>query len=276
MNADWTKQEVTLIVADYFSMLEKELGMQPYNKAQHRRLLLAQLGGRNHGAIEFKHQNISAALSLMGLPFIPGYKPRYNFQREMIVTAISEYLAGHAQLKTTFESFADAVPETKEGTCFVNWRVEAPFAQPRDNKNPIPSPIKINYLEREQHNASLGEKGEALALAYERYQLIDSGKAYLADQIEWVSQSKGDGLGYDILSRSPNGKDKYIEVKTTKLGKEVPFYFSANEYRFSLQNAERYHLYRIFDFATSPKLFTLQGSFAAFCNIEPIQYRGSF
>jgi len=276
MNADWTRQEVTLIIADYFSMLGKELRMEPLNKTQHRSLLLSQLTGRNHGAIEFKHQNISAALSLMGLPFISGYKPRYNFQREMIVSVIQEYLAASPQLKNTFASFAEASPETKENVSFKNWKVAAPKAQPKENKTPIPNPIRTNYLEREQNNASLGEKGEALAFAYERYQLIEMGKANLADQVEWASKSQGDGLGYDIRSRKPNGSDKYIEVKTTKLGKEAPFYFSANEYHFSRQNHGDYHLYRIFDFAKAPKLFTLQGSFDSFCNLEPTQYRGSF
>ena len=136
MNADWTRQEVTLIIADYFSMLGKELRMEPLNKTQHRSLLLSQLTGRNHGAIEFKHQNISAALSLMGLPFISGYKPRYNFQREMIVSVIQEYLAASPQLKNTFASFAEASPETKENVSFKNWKVAAPKAQPKENKTP--------------------------------------------------------------------------------------------------------------------------------------------
>ena len=40
MNNDWTKQEVKLIVADYFAMLSKELKMDPLNKTQHRKLLI--------------------------------------------------------------------------------------------------------------------------------------------------------------------------------------------------------------------------------------------
>src|SRR6202035_2438518 len=34
---DWSEQEVSLIVADYFSMLEKELLGKEYSKADHRR-----------------------------------------------------------------------------------------------------------------------------------------------------------------------------------------------------------------------------------------------
>src|SRR5262249_16890300 len=36
---DWTQQEVGLIVADYFTMLEKELLGKEYSKAAHRRSL---------------------------------------------------------------------------------------------------------------------------------------------------------------------------------------------------------------------------------------------
>ena len=37
---DWSNLEVELIVADYFSMLSKELSGLTYNKAEHRRRLL--------------------------------------------------------------------------------------------------------------------------------------------------------------------------------------------------------------------------------------------
>ena len=36
--------------------------------------------GRTASAIEYKHQNISAALIGLGLPYIDGYKPASNFQ----------------------------------------------------------------------------------------------------------------------------------------------------------------------------------------------------
>ena len=54
----------------------------------------------------------------------------------------------------------------------------------------------------------------------------------MANKIEWVSQTQGDGLGFDIHSRNTDGTDRYIEVKSTKLTKEAPFYFSALEYDF--------------------------------------------
>ncbi len=61
------------------------------------------------------------------------------------------------------------------------------------------------------------------------------GKEKFAEQVRWISKEKGDGAGFDILSRNLNGTDKYIEVKTTKLAKETPIFFSKNELDFSFK-----------------------------------------
>ena len=63
---DWDREEVDLIVADYLAMLMLELAGQPYNKAAHRRQLLACMPKRTAAAIEFKHANISAVMLLLG------------------------------------------------------------------------------------------------------------------------------------------------------------------------------------------------------------------
>ena len=70
MNEDWTKSEVAMIVQDYFNMLQFELEGKKYNKTFHRQGLITLLNNRSEGSIEFKHQNISAVLINMGLPFI--------------------------------------------------------------------------------------------------------------------------------------------------------------------------------------------------------------
>lgn len=53
---------------------------QKYNKSAHRKALLKQLNGRSDGAVELKHQNISAVLRDLDCFWIPGYKPRGNYQ----------------------------------------------------------------------------------------------------------------------------------------------------------------------------------------------------
>ena len=76
----WSEAEVEAAVADYFDMLKMELEGREYNKTEHRRELMMKLDARSNGSVERKHQNISAVLREMGLPFIQGYKPLKNLQ----------------------------------------------------------------------------------------------------------------------------------------------------------------------------------------------------
>src|ERR1019366_169974 len=56
---DWTEQEVGLIVADYFDMLEAEVLGKSFKKSDHRKALSSKLQVRSDGSIEFNHQNVS-------------------------------------------------------------------------------------------------------------------------------------------------------------------------------------------------------------------------
>jgi hypothetical protein len=91
-NGSWTDEENDLIVADYFAMLADDISGRPYKKAEHRRTLLPLLNDRSEGAVEFKHQNISAVLKGLGEDWIPGYKPAFNFQMTL-VDAVARWLA---------------------------------------------------------------------------------------------------------------------------------------------------------------------------------------
>src|ERR1700740_2463879 len=89
----WQDDELDAIVADYFDMLAAELSGQPYVKSSHGQALMARIG-RTHRSVEFKHQNISAVLDELGMPWIPGYKPKRNYQNA-IFGAIDRYLTNH-------------------------------------------------------------------------------------------------------------------------------------------------------------------------------------
>ena len=125
-------------------------------------------------------------------------------------------------------------------------------------------------------NAKLGELGEKIAFELEKWDLSRKGLSKLSEQVRWISKEEGDGAGFDILSKYENGKDKYIEVKTTKLSKEAPFFFSKNELNFSKKNEGNYNLFRFFNFDKDAKLFIKTGSLNKICNSEPITYKGYF
>jgi len=273
----WTDIEIKLIIEDYFSMLRAELSGESFIKAHHRRALLPLLNGRSEGSIEFKHQNISAVLARLGQPFIRGYLPRYNYQK-VLEDKVLDYLIGNRDIEEDFRMFSEKEVATPKEIVFEKLLVDAPIIV--KIKEPTPgyarSPIRVNYLEKEQNNRKLGENGEKLVLDYEKWELKRIGKDSLADKVIWIAKEEGDGAGFDILSRYANGKDKYIEVKTTKLSKEAPFYFSRNELLFSQDHSRNYHLFRLFNFEKNTKMFKKVGSLDSICNSIPVTYRGYF
>ena len=277
MTTDWSNIELDLIIADYFSMLRMELSDIAYNKAEHRRNLLPFLNNRSEGSIEFKHQNISAVLAILGQPFIKGYLPRYNYQR-LLEDKVIDYLTINLNIEELFKSFADKDVHPVRAYKFDNFIVEPPKTVGVTESIPPykRNPIKINYLEKEQTNHKLGFSGEEMVITFERWNLIQLGKEKLAGQIRWISKEEGDGAGFDILSKNMNGSDKYIEVKTTKLSKETPFYFTRNELLFSSSHSDKYHLYRLFNFDKDAKMFVKQGSLESVCQSIPVTYKGFF
>jgi Domain of unknown function (DUF3883) len=278
MNEDWTKAEVASIVQDYFNMLQLELGNEQYNKTEHRRIILPLLNSRSNGSVEFKHQNISAVLANMGLPFIKGYKPRSNYQ-QILEDKVNDFLKQHSNnLEEKFEKFANATAtfQSYEQINFEAILDDEPVISQLKESEPTYQPIKINYLEREQNNRRLGEDGERLVMAYEKWRLIKAGKESLADKIEWISKDKGDGTGFDILSKNNNGTDRFVEVKTTKLIKETPIYLTKREVGFASENAKNFYLYRVFNFGSNAQLFIKNGQYNSFCKLLPQTFKGYF
>lgn len=105
---------------------------------------------------------------------------------------------------------------------------------------------KVDYDQLHQQNADIGFLGELLVLAHEKQKL--AGRPDLQARVEQVSQTQGDGLGYDIASFDPQGRPMYIEVKTTTGDEQTPFHISRNELKFSEDHADQYCLYRLYNF----------------------------
>ena len=277
MANNWSEAEVEAAVADYFRMLRLELTGHKYNKTEHRRALMEQLNNRSDGSVELKHQNISAVLIEMGIPYIDGYKPRFNYQRSLLPDAVADYLKNNPQFQQLFASDSEAAPHVPTVEDFLAAWEEPPV--PADRKisvvaesRPIYNPGGVNYLEREARNQSLGEAGEQFVINFERARLIRAGKESLADRIEQVSAVVGPSVGFDVKSFEEDGTDRFIEAKTTKYGKNTPFFVTLNEVRFSRENASNYYLYRLFKFRESPRLFTLHGDVEDRCILEPSEF----
>jgi hypothetical protein len=269
----WSDAEVDLIVADYFSMLVQELAGTPYNKAQHNRAL-QQHTGRKPGSIERKHQNISAVLKLLGLPWINGYKPLANFQVALI-DGIARYLA----LKGEPVIGLASAPPVRVFQPEELWIGPPPTPSPEDLKatDDVRRLIrKFDPAARDARNRALGKRGEELVFQRERLHLISAGRADLARKIEWTSEERGDGAGYDIRSFNPDGSDRLIEVKTTNGAALTPFYLTENERAFSEERPDAFRLLRLHDFRLKPTAFELTPPLSRCVRLNPTVYRASF
>lgn len=277
MSDHWSHAEVEATVSDYFEMLAMELRGEPFNKAEHNRNLQKLLNNRTKAAVELKHQNISAVLIELGYPYIDGYKPRQNYQG-LLYKVVEERLLGATQLH---QAAADAVERPVEQPPIISDVLSILVAPPvRENEKPklydrptrVRQPVRRNYLEMESRNQALGLAGEKLVLEFEHERLWRAGKKDLANRIEHVSDSEGDHLGFDISSFETDGRDRLIEVKTTRFGVLTPFFASKNEVEISAARETEYQLYRLFSFAEQPKLFVLPGSLRNTCSLDPIQF----
>jgi hypothetical protein len=279
---DWSKEEVGLIVADYFTMLEKELLGKAYSKSEHRRSLAPKLGGRSDGSIEFKHANISAVLTGLGLPYVEGYKPRGNYQ-SLLAQEVEAFLDQNPMF---MEHLADAPtinPDKAPAPDVLDLDkvIEDPPAEiigPSDSGKPWLSRKvrKIDFAQRDALNRQLAKLGEEFVVHLERHRLLLAGRDDLSRKVRWVAVEIGDGLGFDVLSFDDQDEsEKLIEVKTTGLGKFFPFYVTGNEVRCSEDVADKFHLFRVFDFGRLPRVYILTGSLKATCRLEPTQYRAT-
>ena len=271
--------EVEAIVVDYMDMLAAELQNKPYNKTSHRHALSAMLSHRSDGSIERKHQNISAILIELGYPYISGYKPLGNYQR-LLFEVVSERLAMDQSLVQLVAASVEE-PATLPKIKNILNRLDDPPLPPRsrddDTSEPPrpagnPAAARVNYLEREARNSSLGLAGELFVMSFERARLAHLGRKSLADRVEHISVTLGDGAGFDVRSFDADGKDRLIEVKTTAYGKSTPFFVSRNEVELSLERDSVFHVYRVFEFRKDPRFYTLKGAIERACKLAATQF----
>lgn len=276
----WDWLECEFLVNDYVAMLEKHLVGASYSKAAHRRTLQPRLNNRSEGSIEYKHQNVSAVLLEMGLPYIPGYKPAFNYQQQLKQVVLS-YLAGHQKVIDDVNLVADKVADEPE---YYDRGWDSAFDPEPPERIPYVAESRPSYLakhidfsERERRNRQLGERAEEFVLRMERQRLTAQGRPDLAAEVEWSSKERGDGLGFDIRSFDSTGdQERFLEVKATNSGKYLPFFISENERAFSNDFSDAFRLYRVYEFTTAPRFFILPGAIEQHVQLLPQNYRARF
>jgi hypothetical protein len=270
-------------------MLSDELSGIPYNKTAHRGQLLPKLRDRTEGAVERKHQNISAILIEAGLPAIDGYKPLFNYQvalRDEVLATVSR----KTDVLRLIRRLEVAIPPTTKFGGLDPLAVTVPAPERRDlqmRREPETdwreSVRKYDFEVRDERLRRVGRAGEEFVVEYEKARLAAIGRHDLADRVEWVTDTLGDGAGFDVLSYDDRDQELYVDARDlrrsappdpTNFDKYQPFLISRNEVSFSARHAERYSLYRVFHFALAPKLFRLNGSVEKAVQLSPLVFEG--
>lgn len=156
------------------------------------------------------------------------------------------------------------------------------FSKPEDpidakeRKDKIRSKDGIDYSDQQKRNQETGDIGEKLVLANE----IDKARKWglsedLVSQIRRVSL-ESDDYGFDILSFDQNGKEHYIEVKTTKASSNsLSFVLTQNELDHARKYGSAYSIVMVFDVAQNPRIWDMGNPFVrepCKVNIKPIKY----
>lgn len=137
---------------------------------------------------------------------------------------------------------------------------------------------KINHPAKNKQNAALGNLGELLVLQWEQNYLRENGRPDLADKVDHVAVTKGDGCGYDVHSYTLEDQDKLIEVKTTRYGAQTPLYLTAQEIKRSSVDADKFHLYRLFYYNynnNTAKAIAISGDLEKLLELESKVYTAS-
>ena len=271
IGTDWQDGELDAIIADYFVMLAADLSGQPYVKARHSAALMAQIG-RTHRSVEFKHQNISAVLDELGMPWIPGYKPKRNYQNA-IFDAIDRYLTRNPTILTP--AVSPLALSFLPSVVFV----APPILTAADE--PISERLhrlvqKFDPVERDHRNRALGKAGEAFVVDLERRNLTQANRPDLARRVRWIAAEDGDGAGYDVLSFNPTGRERLIEVKTTNGAARTPFFMSRNECALANERPADWEIYRVHLYASSPRIFNIVPPLENSVRLKTETWRASF
>jgi len=160
-------------------------------------------------------------------------------QQELFLRADERVDVQDFEIKKDGE-FIEYQPQTENS--FI--REDSPKYQAQLQHSPQLS--KKRTVEEMQAHQKLGEIGEQYVFKKEKEQLREAGRDDLSAQVAWVSKTD-DTCGYDILSYHQDGREKYVEVKTTDDEDDLQFPMSLQEWRAASDTKMQadYYIYRV-------------------------------
>ena len=248
----WNEAELDMVVGDYLVMLDKEMTGRAYDPANHQRALRF-VTNRSGGAITFLQGEISAILTLIGLPTLKDHPPRWDFG-DGLVDSVDRCLTAKP---TTLKDLAQ--PPTVLGRTAALVLAEG---APTRGGHPSPSPraerliARFDPAARDEDARILARIGVAAALAHEQRRLEARGRQDLAAQVRLASPP--DGEGCDLLSFSRTGDPRRIAVKTTTGGSTTLFRLTLAEEALREAQPDAFIVYRLYDVAREARVFRVR------------------
>ena len=250
----WSGADLDLVVGDYGVMLAKMLAGQPLDIVGHQRALRF-VTGRSGGAIEFKQCAISAALTLVGLPILKAFQPRWPLADDLI-DAVERQLTARPALITA--ALRPAALFDPAGTPLA---IEGPppvFSDDQAQPGPRAAAFiaRFDPAARDFADRFLTETGLAAVLALERQRLVNHGCFDLAEQVRPAGSE--DVPGCAVISATPAGQPRLIAVKATTGGVATPFHLTDAEHALWHEQPDSFRLLRIHDLGREARFYTLR------------------
>lgn len=251
---EWTGADLAVVVGDYIAQLEKTLAGKPVDRAAHARTVRF-VTGKADGPISWKQGEISAVLSLIGLPILKDQPPRWAYD-DALLDAVEEQLAAKPAL------LAAAV------------RPDALFAAPSaipliEAAPPSPPTAKSERLmqvlqrfdigRREHEDRFLKGLGVASVVAHEARRLADHGRPDIGARVR--PARAGDPDGCDVIGFGLDETPRLIVVKTTLAGPFAPFSLTSAEHELSQAQPHAFRVRRVYDLLGEARFYRLKPPF---------------
>ena len=253
----WNEAEQDLVVGDYLVMLDKAMTGRAYDPANHQRALRF-VTNRSGGAITFLQGEISAVLTLIGLPILKDHPPRWDFGDSLVDSIDRCLTAKPGALKDL------AQPPILLGRAVAPILAEgapsrAHHVAPSERAERLVA--KYDPAARDHEARMLARIGVAAALVYEQRRLEERGRQDLAEQIRLALppiNGQGGDEGCDLVSFSRTGAARRIAVKTTTGGPATPFRLTPAEEALREAQPGAFIVYRLYDLAREARVFRVR------------------
>ncbi|UAL11799.1 hypothetical protein [Caulobacter segnis] len=251
---DWTGADLAVVVGDYVAQLEKTLAGKPVDRATHDRTVRF-VTGKSDMPISWKQGEISAVLSLIGLPTLKDMPPRWSYD-EAVLEAVEAQLAAKPSLLSV---------AVRPAALFA-----APPAVPLiEAAPPKPMPMderlvrairRFDMSSREAEDRFLRGLGVTSVVTHEARRLSERGRPDLAARVR--PANGGDPEGCDVIGFGLDESPRLLVVKTTLAGELAPFALSQAEYALSDAQPDAFRIRRVYDLLGEARFYRLKPPFA--------------